>query len=34
MTNIEAFLALIRHSEGTDKAPDPYWVCYGYKDRQ
>jgi muramidase (phage lysozyme) len=31
MTNINAFLAMIRHSEGTDKAPDPYAVTFGYK---
>ncbi len=29
--NISAFLATIRHSEGTDLAPDPYRVCYGYR---
>lgn len=29
--NIQAFLAMIRHSEGTDRAPDPYRVCYGFK---
>lgn len=29
--NLTAFLATIRHSEGTDRAPDPYAVCYGYK---
>jgi lysozyme len=22
---------MIRHSEGTDRAPDPYRVCYGYQ---
>jgi lysozyme len=31
MTNIGAFLATIRRSEGTDKAPDPYAVTFGYK---
>jgi lysozyme len=30
-TNREAFLALIRFSEGTSTAPDPWRVCYGYK---
>lgn len=29
--NIIAFLTTLRHSEGTDKAPDPYRVVYGYK---
>lgn len=29
--NLAAFLATIRHSEGTDRAPDPYRVVYGYK---
>jgi len=29
--NVVAFLALIAWSEGTDKAADPYRVCYGYK---
>lgn len=28
--NESAFLAMISASEGTDKAPDPYAVCYGY----
>jgi len=28
--NVVAFLATIRHSEGTDKAPDPYRVVFGY----
>lgn len=28
--NLAAFLAMTRHSEGTDKAPDPYRVVYGY----
>jgi len=30
MSNLDAFLATIRHSEGTDKAPDPYAVTFGY----
>jgi len=30
MTNLEAFLAMIRHSEGTDRAPDPYRVVFGF----
>jgi len=29
--NLAAFLSMISHSEGTDKAPDPYRVCFGYK---
>jgi muramidase (phage lysozyme) len=29
--NMTAFLALIRHSEGTDRAPNPYAVTFGYK---
>lgn len=29
--NQAAFLKLIRFSEGTDKAADPYRVCYGYR---
>lgn len=28
--NQAAFLAMIRHSEGTDRAADPYRVCYGF----
>ena len=28
--NVSAFLATIRHSEGTDCAPDPYRVVYGF----
>lgn len=28
--NQKAFLAALRHSEGTDRAADPYRVCYGY----
>lgn len=31
LRNQEAFLALIRYAEGTDKVADPYRVCYGYK---
>ena len=30
-SNIGAFLALLRQSEGTANEPDPYAVCYGYK---
>lgn len=29
--NLAAFLAVVRHSEGTDQAPDPYRVCYGFQ---
>lgn len=29
--NVSAFLTMISHSEGTDKAPDPYRCCFGYK---
>lgn len=29
--NLGAFLSLIAYSEGTDRKPDPYRVCYGYK---
>lgn len=29
--NVSAFLATIRHSEGTDEAPDPYAVTFGYQ---
>ena len=28
--NLQAFLATIRHSEGTDRAANPYRVVYGY----
>lgn len=28
--NLTAFLAMIRHSEGTDHAPDPYRVVFGF----
>ena len=28
--NQAAFLAMVRHSEGTDQAPDPYRVCYSF----
>lgn len=30
MNNLSAFLHTIMHSEGTDKAPDPYAVVFGY----
>lgn len=30
-TNRRAFLAMISFSEGTDRTPDPYRVCYGFK---
>ena len=30
--NIAAFLSMIAHAEGTDKAPDPYRCCYSYKE--
>jgi lysozyme len=30
-TNIAAFLAMIRHAEGTAASGDPYGVCYGYR---
>ncbi len=29
--NITAFLSMLRQSEGTGSAQDPYAVCYGYK---
>lgn len=29
--NVAAFLAMIAHAEGTDKASDPYRCCYSYK---
>lgn len=29
--NLDAFLATIRHSEGTDKYSNPYAVCFGGK---
>ena len=29
--NVIAFLAMLSHSEGTDRATDPYRVCYGFK---
>lgn len=29
--NLAAFLATIRHSEGTSKTPDAYACCFGYK---
>lgn len=30
MSNLSALQATIRHSEGTDRAPDPYRVVYGF----
>jgi muramidase (phage lysozyme) len=30
LENQRAFLAMISHSEGTDRAPDPYRVCYAF----
>ena len=29
--NVAAFLSMIASSEGTDRAADPYRVCFGYK---
>lgn len=29
--NVRAFLALIAWAEGTDREPEPYRVCYGYR---
>jgi muramidase (phage lysozyme) len=29
--NTQAFLAMIRHSEGTDRGANPYAVCFGFK---
>jgi len=29
VSNLDAFLAMLRHSEGTDKADDPYAVTFG-----
>lgn len=29
--NVAAFLAMTSYSEGTDKAPDPYRVCYAFR---
>lgn len=29
--NIAAFMATISHSEGTDRAADPYRCCFGFK---
>lgn len=29
--NVAAFLSTVRHSEGTDCAPDPYRVVYGFQ---
>jgi muramidase (phage lysozyme) len=31
VSNLDAFLAIIRHAEGTDKAPNPYACTFGYK---
>jgi muramidase (phage lysozyme) len=31
VSNLSAFLNTISHSEGTDRAPDPYRVCFGFK---
>jgi muramidase (phage lysozyme) len=31
MSNLSAFLDMISHSEGTDRAPDPYRVVFGFK---
>lgn len=28
--NVQAWLATLRHTEGTDRQPDPYAVVYGY----
>lgn len=30
-SNIIAFLNMISHSEGTDRVPDPYRCCFGFK---
>jgi muramidase (phage lysozyme) len=30
--NMIAYLAMLAHSEGTDRANDPYRVCYGYPE--
>ena len=29
--NMQAFLSMVAHSEGTDKSPDPYRVTFGYR---
>jgi muramidase (phage lysozyme) len=29
--NVKAFLSTISHSEGTDRAPDPYRCCFEFK---
>lgn len=29
--NVAAFLEMIAFSEGTDRSPDPYRCCYGYR---
>lgn len=31
MSNLSAFLNTISHSEGTDRAPDPYRVCFAFR---
>jgi muramidase (phage lysozyme) len=31
VSNLSAFLNTISHNEGTDRAPDPYRVCFGFK---
>jgi len=31
VANIAAFLAMLAHAEGTDRAPDPYRCCFGYR---
>jgi muramidase (phage lysozyme) len=31
LANQRAFLALIAFAEGTDREPEPYRVCYGYR---
>lgn len=31
MSNLDAFLTMIQHSEGTDRFPDPYAACFGGK---
>lgn len=30
-SQVQAFLAALRYSEGTDRGADPYRVCYGYR---
>lgn len=31
LSNLTAFLDMVSHSEGTDRATNPYAVCFGYK---